>query len=786
MLPKEQNLSMLYTLKGRLFFGFSVALAVTLVLSFLVVVLYDETTYKDRELLDLENDLRLTEYMMQMTLDFGDRVGAAEILERQAEHPGVERIALFNSLGQLFAKWPREKEAIEWSALEAEARVVWERERFTLVRTIEADDEKVGYLVFEKRLPPLFERIPAYQLFFVLVATTLVVLFAVLLILVRNSVIKPVLAIRDAALGITEGGNVAKELNFDSQTEIGQLGRAFDQMIVSLKNRREELRIQRERYRMFIDTSGDAVTSLSLEDGMSGDWSSDRQVEYLIENLRIELLNSKAISLLGPKEGEEIEGRMLMDLLERTIWKTEENLIESIRVFVDSEYRSVNEGVSYTNELGEKRWMRRTMVGIWREGYLERVWVVLSDMTESKQQNLRLQEALENESRLRVEAQELQETATLANRAKSEFLAIMSHELRTPLNPIIGYVTLLLDDELDDGTRDSLDTVLSSARHLLGVIGNILDYTKIESEKMEVVLDEIDIRDEIQTVFDLFKSEAFGKGLRYGLSLSSDLPDMIQADAKFVRQILINLVSNALKFTNEGSVELKTKLVIGPNGKWYRIEVLDTGIGIGEEEMNRLFKPFYQVDLSLTRKYEGSGLGLAISKRLVHAMGGDIGVSRSEANGATFWFQIPLFELEEKKPLKENIVKSRLIGEFASKRLLLAEDNLANRKLAGRILKDMGFEVIEAVDGEEAVSLAETGGFDLVVLDVQIPKMDGIQVLERLRLMTQYEGTPVIAYTAFATVQMKETLIAAGFDDIMVKPIEIESIREVIGRYHSV
>ncbi len=571
-----------------------------------------------------------------------------------------------------------------------------------------------------------------------------------------------------------DGSEFAGEVRLD---RFEHRGHTLIQAVVRDVSRQVEaeqaLRESEQRFRTLVENQGEGIGIVDLDE-------------------RFEFANPAAESIFGVAPGG-LRGRALDDFLD-----AEQR--EAVRS--QTARRRSGERDAYHLQVrradGERRWLIVTAVP--RRDAAERVvgaFGIFRDVTAQRRAEQALRRAKEESEaanakleRAIARAEQLAAAAEQASRAKGQFLANMSHEIRTPMNGIIGMVAMLLDTPLTEEQRDFADTVRSSAEHLLTLIDDILDFSKIESGKLAIEHIDFDLHRTLEELNKLLGPRARQRGLDYSCRIAPAVPRRLRGDPGRLRQVLTNLVGNAIKFTEAGEVGIRVELVAAAGSEVrLRFAVRDTGLGIPAAAQQSIFEPFEQADGSTTRSHGGTGLGLAISRELVQRMGGQLTLESQPGRGSTFTFEVrcgPAGSPAQASPPPAAAPARPAAAAPRPARILVAEDNPTNQKVAAAVLARDGHRVDVVVDGEATLAALREVDYDLVLMDVQMPVLDGFEATRRIRAGDAGAGhraVPVIAMTGHAMRDDRDRCLAAGMNDYVAKPVQPVDLQALVAHW---
>jgi PAS domain S-box-containing protein len=707
-------------------------------------------------------------------------VEAQELFDEADERPVVAELERgYRAIGELFAQYGPHDGAAHSPARHAAFELITTRLRqelqLALPRTLLLQERN-------RRLAALYdERRDLVEFLFLLGLAIGIPLFVVK---VYRALILPIQTLHEG-IRIMAAGDLGHRLTLPGQDELAELSTAFDELAARRREAEDELRRLNEGLERRVDERTEELSLLNRELAAEIEERAQAEQARRESESRYELLFENAsdgIMILDP------HGRILAlnrVFCDRLGYRGEELLGKTPRDIAPPEYAQlVEERMRAVNDRGH---IIFETAHVHRDGRVMPV-EVSSSLVEYDGQPAIMSIVRDIGERKRAEAElhRMKEAAEAASRAKSGFLANMSHEIRTPLNAIIGLGFLLLDSELATTQRDYLEKIESSARSLLAILNDILDFSKIEAGRLELESVPFRIADLLDGLAPLVAIWAEGKAIRFSAVFGEGVPQILVGDPLRLTQVLTNLLNNAVKFTEQG--EVVVTIASGDDGTGAGVRLVfvvrDTGIGMSAEEQRQLFQPFSQADSSTTRRFGGTGLGLSICKRLVELMGGEIRVASAPGAGSTFTFTALLARGPADLPEETAETSPENLAGLRGKRVLVVEDQAVNQLLMHEVLAKVGVETTIAATGHEAVAAVAAGGaFDAVLMDIQMPEMDGYEATRRIRALPGRERLPIIAMTAHVMAEERERCLAAGMNAHLGKPVQVNRLYAALLRF---
>ncbi len=757
---KFHNLSLRY----KLILVITLVSAIAQVITTVSFAIFELIAKRDEVMQVVDIEMKIISENSNAAVEFGDNEAVEQILSSLKADPQVHKSAIYTADNVKLAEYQRDPDApLGLTVPLQEDGFVVNGRYLVFFQPVTMHNEKLGTMVLYYDLTVILNELltrAGIALFVLLVAIQISIYLSTVF---QKYISDPIYKLADTARKISETKDFSLRAQKQSDDEIGALITVFNEMLTEIEQREDSLEKHQQQLELEVERRTEELQKAYHE------LSRLANFPELNPNPVMEIDTKGNVTYINPA------GRhRFPDILERNSEHPLLDDIESIVEMLENRTEKV-----YKRELFfEERFYDQIISDVAGFGI---VHVYMNDITELKNVEHVLREA--------------RDKAEAGMRAKSEFLATMSHEIRTPINGVLGMISLLLDTRLDKEQRDYAENVRLSANSLLAIVNDILDYSRLESGKATLDVAECSLQQILDDSVRLVKARADEKKLAVELEIADTLPQAVLADQQKVMQIILNLLSNAVKFTEEGKITVSAVLRDRIDKScWVEIRVQDTGIGIEPEKQKVIFDSFTQADGSHSRQYGGTGLGLAISKQLAELMDGELSVESEPGKGSTFIFS-KWYDIVELLPPPEpgadtgtasvTVVSREETDQIARNiRILLVEDNLVNQKITAKILEKNGFTVQVVENGRAAVEAMAAGAYDLVLMDVQMPVMDGLEATRKIRAMEKQLGghTPIIALTANAMKGDREKCIDAGMDEYITKPIKPKDLLAAIDK----
>jgi len=729
------------------------------VLAAVAIAAYEQWTFHDRAEQELSQRGRLLSLNLAAALQFIDKDAATEILSTLGDLPEMLSACVYDAADNLFVGFAREqREDCPKVADTNSAAFAVALGQARLIQPVMSRGQRVGSLQIGAALPSFVSRLPQYGL-----ALSIVVLalgFGSLLLrgVLQRMLLDPIMTLVEVARTVAAKGELRTRARINTHDEIGELARSFNQMLDTIQEREQQVSASRNLLQSVIDNTPAIIFARDLEG------------RYLIANRSFaETLDTNSAAIVGKTVGDLFPADMAAQMIssDRDVSALREPMIR------EESLPHVAPGRTY---LAASFALRDSA------GLIGGVGGIATDITERKQAELELDLYRHNLERLVAErTSELaasKEAAESATQAKSAFLANMSHEIRTPMNAIVGLTYLLRRTSRIPDEQEKLRKISDAAQHLLSIINDILDISKIESGKLTLEETDFDLDSLlVSRVFNLVSDRAQAKGLEIIFDIDPTAPQSLRGDPMRFSQLILNYTSNAIKFTEQGTIILRARMVEeSATSILLHFEVRDSGLGIDPEQLPRLFETFQQSDSTTTRKYGGTGLGLAINRHLAELMGGEVGAESQPGVGSTFWFTARLRK-------SANIEKRKISAQLQGCRALVVDDSSDAREVLSSILGNFGLRVATAEGGEAAIAAVamadrQRDPFDVLIVDWRMPEVDGMATARRVTELKLARPPTYIMVTAFDEPDLKKEAADLGFASVLTKPITASTLHD--------
>jgi len=697
-------------------------------------------------------------------LVFNDALGAAESLAALRAKKQITRAVIFDTSKSTFVVYTRKGGENTASYTRIKKAGTEDNNVFSVWKNIVVDNEVVGYLYLESDdslIRGFINKAIIGLVFIISIATLIAYLLASRL---QKIISEPIEHLTQTASKITAEQNYSLRAEKESEDEIGVLTDEFNKMLAQLEIRNEELLESENKFREVVEQSVDALFIVDEEGGLIDvNNAACRSLGYD----RDELLKLKVEDIdTSYRNRDKIRQHI------RRLNAEQHITVESEHLRKDGQVIPVEVRLGFVNIEGHKV-----------------ILASVRDMTERKYAQEKLQQAYDLlEAKVNERTHELKEAnqalsiakekAEAANRAKTLFLANMSHEIRTPMNAVIGFTDVLSSSGLNEKQLGYVKSIQSGSRNLLSLINDILDLSKIEAGKLKIQLSEVHIRQLLEDIRQVFSISAKQKGLDLQLEIHDEVPETIMSDELRLRQILFNLVNNAIKFTNTGSVRITLEYEFTSTDDIFAslvFKVIDTGIGIAEDDYKTIFNTFEQQDNQNTREFGGAGLGLAISSRLAEKLNADLSVESEIGKGSCFQLVLHSPEVVDRGIDKSEVIPAAEYN-FSSATILVVDDVDVNRELISEFLSDQPFRILQAENGKQAIESIKKNRPDVVLMDIRMPVMNGIEATQHIKKDPEISDIPIVAITASVVEDKKADKKRSLFDYVLYKPLNRKAL----------